>query len=90
MQLYYQLSNPIIINDLNSNEYLSYIGKEAISIVSLPHLELIANIDIKSNIDINNMFISQDKLSLYCINESGNKAYVIRDEVKKIHEHVQK
>ena len=90
LQLYYQLSNPIIINDLNSNEYLSYIGKEAISIVSLPHLELIANIDIKSNIDINNMFISQDKLSLYCINESGNKAYVIRDEVKKIHEHVQK
>ena len=90
LQLYYQLSNPIIINDLNSNEYLSYIGKESISIVSLPHLELIANIDIKSNIDINNMFISQDKLSLYCINESGNKVYVIRDEVKKIHEHVQK
>ena len=49
-----------------------------------------ANIDIKSNMDINNMFISQDKLNLYCINESGNKVYVIRDEVKKIHEHAQK
>ena len=84
LQLYYQLTNPIIINDLNANEYLSYIGKEAISIVSLPHLELMANIDIKSNIDINNMFMSQDKLSLYCTNESGNKIYVIRDEVKKI------
>ena len=88
LQLYYQLTNPIIIKDLNSNEYLAYIGKESISIMSLPHLELMANIDIKSNVGISNIFISQDKLNLYCFNKNGNKAYVIRDDVKKIHEHV--
>ena len=88
LQLYYQLTNPIIIKDLNSNEYLAYIGKESISIMSLPHLELTANIDIKSNVGISNIFISQDKLNLYCFNKNGNKAYVIRDDVKKIHEHV--
>ena len=87
-ELYFKLSNPIIIKDLNTNEYLAYIGKDSISILCLPNLEMIANIEIKENMGINNIFLSQDKLSLYCVNKSGNKVYVIRDEIKKLHEHV--
>jgi hypothetical protein len=87
-QLYFQLNNPIIIKDLNANEYLCYIGKEAISILGLPNLELMANIDIKPSMGIFNIFSSRDKISLYCLNKSGSKVHVIRDEVKKIHEHV--
>ena len=86
-QLYYKLNNPIIIKDLNEYEYLSYIGKDAISILALPNLELYANIDFKQNIGINNIFTSIDKTCLYCINKDGSKVVVIRDEVKKIHEH---
>ena len=87
-QLYFQLNNPIIIKDLNANEYLCYIGKEAISILGLPNLEFLANIDIKPSMGIFNIFSSRDKISLYCLNKSGSKVHVIRDEVKKIHEHV--
>jgi hypothetical protein len=86
-QLYFQLNNPIIIKDLNANEYLGYIGKEAISILGLPNLELMANIDINPGMGIYNIFSSIDKISLYCLNKSGSKVYVIRDEVKKVHEH---
>ena len=86
-QLYFQLNNPIIIKDLNANEYLCYIGKEAISILGLPNLELMANIDIKPGMGLYNIFSSRDKISLYCLNKSGSKVYVIRDEVKKVHEH---
>ena len=88
MELYFQLNNPIIIKDLNANEYLGYVGKEAISILCLPSLEMMANIDIKPNMGIYNIFTSQDKISLYCVNKSGSKVYVIRDEIKKIHEHI--
>ena len=86
-QLYFQLNNPIIIKDLNANEYLCYIGKEAISILGLPNLELMANIDITPGMGLYNIFSSRDKISLYCLNKSGSKVYVIRDEVKKVHEH---
>ena len=89
-QLYFKLNNPIIIKDLNANEYLCYIGKEAISILGLPTLELMANIDIKPDMGIYSIIPSQDNTSLYCINKNGSKVYVIRDEVKKIHEHAAK
>ena len=87
-QLYYKLINPIIIKDLNSNEYLSYLGKDAISILNLPNLELVANIDINPDMGIFNIFTSQDRINLYCVNKSGNKVYVIRDEIKKIHDYL--
>ena len=87
-QLYYQLINPIIIKDLNSNEYLAYVGKDAISILSLPTLELVANIDINPDMGIFNIFTSQDRISLYCVNKIGSKVYVIRDEIKKVHDHL--
>ena len=87
-QLYYQLNNPIIIKDLNSNEYLGYIGKENISILGLPNLNLTAVIDIKQNMGINSIFTSHDASCLYCINKSGSKVYIVRDQITKIHEHV--
>ena len=82
-QLYFKLSNPIIIKDLNSNENLAYIGKDAITILSLPKLETLININITPKMGITTIFTSEDKKSLYCINKTGNGVYLIRDELKK-------
>ena len=87
-QLYYKLINPIIIQDLNSNEYLSYLGKDVISILSLPNLDVVASIDINPDMGIFNIFTSQDNISLYCVNKSGSNIYVIRDEIKKMHDYL--
>ena len=80
-ELYFKLSNPIIIKNLNGNEYLAYIGKEGISIHYLPTLELLFNKDIGQN--IHTIFTSEDKKCLYCINRNGNEIYLIREEIKK-------
>ena len=82
-QLYYELNNPIIIKDMNSNDYLSYIGKETISIHRLTSLETIVNIDISPGMQICTIFTSEDKKTLYCINKNGSQVYVIKDEIKK-------
>ena len=81
--LYYHLNNPIIIKDLNSYEYLGYIGKDSIIIHSLPTLDTLVNIDISPRLGISTIFPSEDKKSLYCINKNGSNVHVIRDEVKK-------
>ena len=81
--LYYHLNNPIIIKDLNSYEYLGYIGKDSIIIHTLPTLDTLVNIDISPKLGISTIFASEDKKSLYCINKNGSSIHVIRDEVKK-------
>ena len=81
--LYSRLINPIILKDLNSNEFLCYIDNEAVNILSLPNLEPRATIAFQKEEEIFNIFPSQDKTSLYCLNKDGNKVYVIRDEQNK-------
>ena len=81
--MYSRLINPIILKDLNSNEFLCYIDNEAVNILSLPNLEPRATISFQKEEEIFNIFPSQDKTSLYCLNKEGNKVYVIRDEQNK-------
>jgi hypothetical protein len=74
------ITNPIIIKDLNSNEYLAYIMNESITIRSLPNLFRQASID-----DIPEIFAicpSEDMKMMYATNKNGTQIYVIRDELK--------
>ena len=82
-ELYSKLECPIIIKDLNSNEYLGYIGKDHICIHNLPLLEVVFNINVAPNLGISTIFTSEDNKYLYCLNKSGSEVYIIRDEFKK-------
>ena len=74
------ITSPIIIKDLNSNEYLAYIMNESITIRSLPNLFRQTSID-----DIPEIFAicpSEDMKMMYSTNRYGSQIYVIRDELK--------
>ena len=73
---------PIIIRDLNSNEYLAYIMNESIIIRSIPTLIRQTNIDDIP--DIFAIFPSEDMKIMYATNKQGNQIYVIKDQIKKI------
>ena len=83
MDLNCKIKNPIIIKDLNSNEYLAYVSKNEISILYLPTLEKLNKIKIDPEMGISYIFTSDDKKSIYCINKSGSNVYIIKDEIKK-------
>ena len=71
------LTCPIIIKDLNSNEYLAYIINGALIIRSLPTLIRQTNCD-----EIDEIFAicpSEDMKIMYATNKSGNQIYVIKD-----------
>ena len=68
---------PIIIKDLNSNEYLAYIINESIIIRSIPTLIRQSAIDNIS--DIYSIFPSEDMKLLYGVNKSGEILSVIKD-----------
>ena len=75
------LTFPIIIKDLNSNEYLAYIINGAIIIRSLPTLIRQGNFD-----EIDEIYAicpSEDMKIMYASNKSGNQIYVIKDAPKK-------
>ena len=77
----FHLINPIIIKDLYSNEYLAYIEKDVLFILSLPNLEVIVNID-----QLRDAFMicpNEDNTILYILTRSWDKVYSIRDENKK-------
>ena len=75
------INSPIIIKDLNANEYLCIYDRTKIQILNLPNLENISSVDISSIGGLYNIFVSIDTMSLYCLNKSGSKVYVIRDKV---------
>ena len=73
---------PIIIRDLNSNEYLAYIINESIIIRSIPTLFRQASIDEIP--EIFSIFPSEDMKILYATNKAGNQIHVIKDQIKKV------
>ena len=76
------INSPIILKDLNSNEYLAYISGNSIFIRSIPNLFL--QVNIEDLINIYTICTSEDKKKLYALNHSGSEIYIIRGELKKM------
>ena len=72
------ITSPIIIRDLNSNEYLAYIINETIIIRSIPTLFRQANTDEIP--EIYAIFPSEDMKIMYATNKSGSQIHVIKDK----------
>ncbi len=72
------ITSPIIIRDLNSNEYLAYILNETIIIRSIPTLFRQANTDEIP--EIYAIFPSEDMKIMYATNKSGSQIHVIKDK----------
>ena len=71
------ISCPLIISDLNANNYLAYIVNDSIIIRSIPTLIRQGNIDLPN---IYAIYPSEDMKYLYAINKSGSEIYIIKDE----------
>ena len=76
------LSCPIIITDLNRNDYISYILNDSIIIRSIPTLIMQACMDGIPNIYC--IYPTEDMKAMYAINKQGNEVYIIKDETKNI------
>ena len=69
---------PLILRDMNTNNFLAYILNDTVVIRSLPNL--IREVCIE---DVNNIFAicpSEDIKTLYGLNKSGNEIRIIKDE----------
>ena len=71
------ISCPLIISDLNANNYLAYIVNDSIIIRSIPTLIRQGSIDLPN---IYAIYPSEDMKYLYAINKSGSEIYIIKDE----------
>ena len=76
------ISNPQIIKDKNSYEYLAYIGINNIIIRSLPNLFI--QVIIEDLPDIYSICPSEDLKIIYAFNKSGSEIYVIKEDNKKV------
>ena len=80
-QEYSRISSPIILKDLNSNDFLAFIGNNNITIMSLPDLNVEVTLD--NLMGINYICISEDKKTLFAISKNGNDTFIIKEEGKK-------
>ena len=76
-QEYVHLTNPVIIKDIYSFEYLAFLAKESIIIRKLPNLDAQVNIDCFP--DIHSFCISEDNKTFFTINKSGKKLFFIKE-----------
>ena len=81
--MFTKVNNPAIIKDRNSNEYLTYIGEENITIHCLPTLEILSTCKINPKLGLSFICSSDDNCYLYCINKSGNKICGIINDKKE-------
>jgi len=70
------IKNPIILKDLNSNEYLAYIINESIIIRAIP--TLIRQSSIEDIPDVFCIYPSEDMKILYAINRTGTNIKIIK------------
>ena len=80
-QEYCRISSPIIIKDLNSNDFLAFIGNNSITIMSIPDLNVEVTLD--NLIGNTSICVSEDKKTLFAINKNGNDTFIIKEEGKK-------
>ena len=71
---------PLMIRDLNTNNYLAYILNDTVVIRSLPNL--IRQVCIEGMENIYSICPSEDMKSMFGINKSGKEIYVIKEEKK--------
>ena len=71
------IKSPIIIKDLNSKEYLSYIINESIIIREIP--TLVRQASIEDIPGIHAIYPSEDMRIMYAINKEGTNIRVIKD-----------
>ena len=74
------ISCPIIINDLNKNDYISYIINDSVIIRSIP--TLIRQVCVDNIPNLYAIYPSDDMKFLYATNKYGNEIYIIKDEPK--------
>ena len=76
--------SPIIVKDINFNEYLIYISKDNNSIIirNLPFLTL--HNTISGFEKISKLCINEDNRLLYAINDENEQVYIIKDDPKQI------
>ena len=72
------ITSPIIIRDLNSNEYLAYILNETVVVRSIPTLFRQTSTDEISG--IYSIIPSEDLKIMYGINKFGNQIHLIKDQ----------
>ena len=73
------ITNPIIIKDLNSKEYLAYIINESIIIRAIPTLIRQSSIDDVPNVYC--IYPSEDLKILYAINKEGTNIGIIKNGI---------
>ena len=77
-QEYVHLTNPILIKDINSFEYLAFVGNNSIIIRKLPNLDIQVNFDCPPG--IYSICVSEDNKNIFTIDKNGKKIALIKDE----------
>ena len=80
---YFKISNPILIKDLDSNDYLVCIGNDNIYIISLP--DLVVHVTIEKVYGVHSICFSEDNKILYALNKKGTEVTVIKEEKPKFY-----
>jgi hypothetical protein len=76
-QEYIHMTNPFIVKDIYSFEYLAFVGSDSIIIRKLPNLDIQVNIDCLPG--IHTFCVSDDNKTLFTIEKNGKKVFVIKD-----------
>ena len=76
-QEYIHMTNPFIVKDIYSFEYLAFVGSDSIIIRKLPNLDIQVNIDCLPG--IHTFCVSDDNKTLFTVEKNGKKVFVIKD-----------
>ena len=76
-QEYTHMTNPFIIKDIYSFEYLAFVGSNSIIIRKLPNLEIQVNIDCLPG--VHTFCITDDNKTVYTVEKNGKKVVVIKE-----------
>ena len=80
---YFKISNPILIKDISTKDYLACIGNENIYIISIP--DMVVQVTLDKTFGVHSICFSEDNKILYGLNKKGTEVTVIKEEKQKFY-----
>ena len=82
-EVYFKVLSPLLIKNVDTNDFLFCIGNETINIIGIP--DLLSRVITEKIFGVHSICFSEDNKILYALNKKGKEVIVIKEDKQKFY-----
>ena len=82
-EVYFKVLSPLLVKNVDTNDFLFCIGNETINIIGIP--DLLSRVITEKIFGVHSICFSEDNKILYALNKKGKEVIVIKEDKQKFY-----